>query len=108
MNDCYVGIDTALDGSLVMAERRPRGPTEVRRFPSSAAGLAAVRSRVARAVAPRVCVAAGTAGLAVALALGAVPRVEVMLRRVVAPIVGTAADPAAGALALVRVAERAI
>jgi hypothetical protein len=77
---CY-GIDVAEDGTLVVAARLNKVPVATVRYPAGEAGVFAVRERIGRAAARRsVCIrSCGSAALAIALGLAALPTGEVTL-----------------------------
>ncbi|MBI3373868.1 MAG: hypothetical protein HY017_19250 [Betaproteobacteria bacterium] len=69
----YYGVDVAEDGALVVAAR-PNEATAVR-YPSGAAGVAALSERIARESAhPHICIrSCGAVALALATAMIALP-----------------------------------
>jgi len=77
---CY-GIDIAEDGAVVVAERLNGKPAAASRYAAGEPGVLALREHISRHPArPRVCIrSCGTAALAVAMALAALPGGEIML-----------------------------
>ncbi len=70
---CYYGIDIAEDGALVVAQRVNGRPATAMRYPAGAAGVSALRDRIASNPArPRVCIRSSSAA-ALALAMGLAP-----------------------------------
>jgi hypothetical protein len=107
--ETYFGVDIALDGRLVVAERMNGRRIGVTEFPAGRPGAEALRNHIEHEGAhPHVCIkACGGAALGLAIALMPVPGIGVTL---VAPhaLQGAAANdvPAERAERLARLAER--
>jgi hypothetical protein len=111
----YYGVDIADDGALVIAERMDGKRAVASRYPAGDTGVSALREHLAHDRSrSHVCIrACGTAALATAMGLTALPQVEVTLvtpgaiesplraRRDAAPV-----SPEERAQRLARLAER--
>jgi hypothetical protein len=81
LGEHYYGVDIDDDGVLVIAERMNGKRAIAFRYPAGAAGVSALREHIASDRSPaHVCIrAGGTASLATAMGLTAIPQVEVTL-----------------------------
>jgi hypothetical protein len=77
----YYGVDIADDGALVIAERMDGKRAVASRYPAGDTGVSALREHIAHDRSrSHVCIrACGTAALATAMGLTALPQVEVTL-----------------------------